>query len=612
MVNKQIQPTIVTDKPGVTDNPGAANDPNAVAEPSGLSDAATNAEATVAEPTRGTAFATGQPLSLARMLVQSSMLASEHVLKAQVTATKERSPLWRVLIREGHVLSRDIAAMFAMHLGLSMVNLRNRDIDRRAVAMVSEDVARKYTILPIERDAGQLLVALVDPTDLRVIDDLTTLVGTPIVPVISTPEDILEHIEISYRLTEMLGDDGSPEDLLTINPAATTDIRTASPGEVLNIMLTQALQDRASDIHIEPTENYLRIRYRIDGILHDVMKLSMDIHAALISRLKIMSGMNIAERRRPQDGQITAEVQGRKVDVRVAVSSTVTGEMAVLRLLDKRFTLLGLDQLGMNEANLERYRKLMHLPHGMIVICGPTGSGKSTTLYASCLSMDRVEKNVISLEDPVEYHIPDANQMQIQNEAGITFATQLRSILRLDPDVILVGEIRDQETAVIATQAALTGHLVLTSLHANDSVAALMRLKDLGVPPYLITSSLAGVVSQRMVRVICSSCQTMSSRPTHEQEAYFSEIGEREEKFLYGSGCNVCAHTGYRGRAGVFEILTITDTLRQLFLAEASRSEMMEQALKDGMTPVRRDGMLKVKDGITTPYEVMRVLFSLD
>jgi general secretion pathway protein E len=361
-----------------------------------------------------------------------------------------------------------------------------------------------------------------------------------------------------------------------------------------------------------PTEHRLRVRFRIDGILHDVMSLPVEIHPAIISRLKIMGGMNIAERRRPQDGQFGVEVGERKVDVRVAISSTVDGEMTVLRLLDKGFTLRGLNELGMDSRTLEKYRRLLQLPYGMAIVCGPTGAGKSTTLYASLLQMNRQERNVISLEDPVEYRIGETNQMQVNAEAGITFASQLRSILRLDPDVILVGEIRDQETAGIAVQSALTGHLVMTSLHANDSVSALVRLRDLGVPPYLIASSVAGIVAQRMVRVICSGCQTTMTRPKAEQEAYAAVMGEERDRFVYGAGCNLCAQTGYRGRTGVYEILTMTDTLRNLFLGDASRHDLWKQAIKEGLSPLRTEGMLKVRNGVTTPYEIMRVLFTLE
>ena len=413
-------------------------------------------------------------------------------------------------------------------------------------------------------------------------------------------------------MTENL-DDISPRSLESQLGTVTAKLlRDSPPAQVIDLLLFQALQDRASDIHIEPAELRLRVRFRIDGILHDVMNLPMEMHPTVVSRLKIMAGMNIAERRRPQDGQFTADVQDRKVDVRVAISSTIAGEMAVLRILDKRFTLLSLDQLGMDLTLWDQFRRLLRLPYGMLVVCGPTGAGKSTTLYASILQMNRTEHNVISLEDPVEYHLADANQMQVHSDAGIDFATLLRSVLRLDPDVIMVGEIRDKETAVIATQAALTGHLVLTSIHANDSVSALLRLKDLGVAPYLIASSVAGVISQRMCRVTCTGCRSAAKRPISERRAYASEMDEEREYFVYGSGCNLCAQTGYRGRTGVFEILTLSDSLRQLFLEGAPRDALWKQAIAEGMTPLRRDAMLKVKEGITTPYEVMRVLFSLE
>jgi len=552
------------------------------------------------------------PPSFARMLVEAGILSAEQVVKAQEVAQRERLPLGRVLARDGLVLSRELAALTALHLGLPMVELRSQTIDPLALALVPEETARRYIVLPLKKRGDHLTVVMTDPTDLQTIQDLAALTGSAIEPMIATPEDILGHIDLCYRLTEDLSEGFSGVGEKPSRRVTARLLRDAPPTQVIDLLLQQALQDRASDLHVEPTESRLRVRFRIDGILHDVMNLPLEMHPMLISRLKIMSGMNIAERRRPQDGQFTVEIQNRKVDVRVAVSSTVDGEMGVLRLLDKQFTLLGTDQLGMNPQAVEQYRRLLRIPYGMVIVCGPTGAGKSTTLYASILQLNRTEQNIISLEDPVEYHITDANQMQVHAEAGITFATQLRSIMRLDPDVILVGEIRDQETAVIATQAALTGHLVLTSLHANDAVSGLLRLRELGVAPYLIASSVAGIVSQRMVRVVCGGCQTVMSRPFPEQKAYAAEMGETQEQFIYGSGCNMCAQTGYRGRTGVFEILAISDALRQFFLSDAPRHQLREQAIKDGMVPMRRDGMLKVKQGITTPYEVMRVLFSLE
>ncbi len=557
---------------------------------------------------------TSETLSFVDMLVMAGMLAKEQAYVAQETARREKLPLWRVLVRDGLVVSQDLAALTALHRGLTMVDLRNQTIDHDAVAILSEQVSRKYTVLPIRVNDGTLTVAMPDPTDLQVIQDLSALTGLAIDPVVATAEDVLEHIDVSYRLIENTSEEGTSETASQSGSARVTAqrLRDAPPAQIIDLLLQQGVQDRASDIHIAPAETRLRVRFRIDGVLQDVMSLPTELAPTIISRLKIMGGMNIAERRRPQDGQFSLDLQNRQVDVRVAMSNTVNGEMAVLRILDKGFALFGLNQLGMSPQALEQYRRLLRLPYGMIVICGPTGSGKSTTLYASILQMNRVEHNVISLEDPVEYRIGDVNQTQVQTEAGITFATQLRSVLRLDPDVILVGEIRDQETAVIATQAALTGHLVLTSLHANDSAGALVRLRDLGVAPYLIASSVAGIVSQRMVRNVCTSCQAMTPRPDAEQTAFASVTGETQDQFIYGAGCNMCAQTGYRGRSGAYEVMTMTDSVRRLFLADAGRDEIWELALEEGLIPLRKDGMLKVKAGVTTPYEVMRVLFSLE
>lgn len=555
-----------------------------------------------------------RPVSLGQMVIDAGILNADEVANAQETAWKERLPLGRVLVKEGMVLSTDLATLTALHLGLAMVDLRSEKIDPASVSQIPEDVARRYLVLPISRTEDRLTVAMTDPTDLQVLQDLASRTGYTIDPVITTEEDLQEHVDRAYRITaQPLSGVQSTEADLSQGRLTAQTLREAGPAQVINLLLQQALQDRASDIHIEPSDSRLRIRFRIDGILHEVMNLPLDMHPTIISRLKIMCGMNIAERRRPQDGQLTFEVMDRTVDVRVAISGTVAGEMSVLRLLDdKKFTLLSLDQLGFRPESEEAFRRLLRLPYGMVIVCGPTGSGKSTTLYASVLQMNRTENKVISIEDPVEYHMADVNQMQVNSEADITFASQLRSILRLDPDVILVGEIRDQETALIATQAALTGHLVLTTLHANDTVSALIRLRELGVPPYLVASSVAGIVAQRMVRAVCQTCMTLTDRPVAEQQAYETEIGVHQERFQYGSGCNACAQTGYVGRIGVFEVLNISDGIRQLFLEDAPRHELFNKAVEEGIVLLREDGMIKVSQNLTTPYEVMRVMFSLE
>ncbi|MCH7481572.1 MAG: type II/IV secretion system protein [Chloroflexi bacterium] len=552
-----------------------------------------------------------RPASLAQMLRSSGKLDDGQIAQTEESARRSGIPLAQALVRHGLMLSWDLAAMTALHMGVPLLDLRGETIDLDAVALLPEQLALHYLALPIRASGRRITVAMTDPTDVGTMQDLSARTGRAIDPVIATVDHILEHIDLSYRSAKVTQAQalGMGQAVARVTAA---QLNLLPPADVMEMLVQQALQDRASDVHLEPTETHLRVRYRIDGILHDVMSLPLDMHPALLSRLKITSGLNIAERRRPQDGQFSLASGDRTVDVRVAISSTVTGEMAVLRLLAKQFDLRGLDQLGMSPGSVEQFRKLLHLPYGIIIVCGPTGAGKSTTLYASVLQMDRIETNVITLEDPVEYHIADVNQMQVHPEAGVTFATQLRSILRLDPDVILIGEIRDQETALIATQAALTGHLVLTSLHANDAVSALLRLRDLGVASYLIASSVAGIVSQRMVRRVCTNCGTMQPRPIAEQEAYAAEMGEHREQFVSGKGCNACAQTGYRGRSGIYEVMSMTDQMREAFSNDATREELVAQARADGMISMRRDGMMKVSEGITTPYEMLRVLFSLD
>ena len=356
----------------------------------------------------------------------------------------------------------------------------------------------------------------------------------------------------------------------------------------------------------------MRIRYRIDGTLQDMMSLPLTIHLALISRIKILADMNIADRHRPQDGQFSTEAKGRQIDVRVATAPTVNGEMADLRLLDKSVATLGLSELGMLPDSLAKYEGMLKVPYGMILVSGPTGAGKTTTLYASINSLDCMGRNIITIEDPAEYRFKDINQIQVNPQAGITFATGLRSTLRLDPDIIMVGEIRDAETANIAVQAALTGHLMLSSVHASDAAGVLSRLLDLDIEPFLIASAVIGVVAQRMVRRICPDCSRHIEAPVIERMAYEKEIGEKQTEFLYGTGCKSCAYTGYLGRTGIFEILTMSDSIRTMLSGRPSSSQIRAQALKDGMVTMVNDGMRKVKAGITTPSEVLRNAYSAD
>jgi general secretion pathway protein E len=478
-----------------------------------------------------------------------------------------------------------------------------------ALQLIPEAMARRYNAIPLTISGKTLEVAMADPTDIFALEALSAQSRMRIKPVAASAQEIRDAIDFNYKAYGEIERQVSSIDI----PVEETDERLAirvttdTPlVQALNLIVDEAVKARASDIHIEPEEDRLRVRYRIDGTLQDMMSLPLSVHRALISRIKILGEMNIADHFRPQDGQFSTESKGRGIDVRVATAPTVWGETAVLRLLDKSLTALGLAELGMLPDSLEKYESMLKVPYGMILISGPTGAGKTTTLYASINSLDTQGRNIITIEDPAEYRFKDINQIQVNSQAGITFASGLRSILRLDPDVILVGEIRDAETANIAVQSALTGHLMLSSIHANDTASVLTRLVDLKVEPFLVASAVIGVVAQRMVRCVCPDCGRLIEAPLVEQMAYEKEMGEKQTKFVYGTGCKSCAYTGYLKRTGIFEILNMNDTMGAMVCNEDSSGAMRAQALEDGMTSMMNDGMRKVKEGITTPAEVLR------
>ena len=481
--------------------------------------------------------------------------------------------------------------------------------------LIPEVMARRYNAIPIDSSGNTLQVAMADPTDIFALEAFSALSQMRIKPIAASAKEVREAIDFNYKgygeIEKQLSRIALPGEETEDRAAITAD--TDAPiAQALNLIIEEAGKARSSDIHIEPEEDRLRVRYRIDGTLHDMMSLPLSVHLALLSRIKIMADMNIADHHRPQDGQFSIEAKGREIDVRVATTPTVNGEMAELRLLDKSIATLGLPELGMLPDSLEKYENMLKIPYGMILTSGPTGAGKTTTLYASLNTLDCIGRNIITVEDPAEYRFKDINQIQVNNQAGITFATGLRSILRLDPDVIMVGEIRDAETASIAVQAALTGHLMLSSVHANDAPGVLARLLDLDVEPYLIASAVIGVIAQRMVRRICPDCSHSIEAPVVEQIAYEKEIGKKKTEFQYGTGCKSCAYTGYLGRTGIFEILMMSDNIRTMLTKGTSSSEVRAQAFKEGMVSMMNDGMRKVKEGITTPSEILRSAYSSD
>jgi len=501
-----------------------------------------------------------------------------------------------------------------------MANLQTGKLRRyfpqpEALQLIPEAMARKYNAIPLAINADALQVAMANPADIFALEALATQSQMRIEPDVASTEEIQEAIDFNYKsydeIEKQISNISLPDE--TVTEQTRFDSVTDAPvAQALTLIIDEAVKARASDIHLQPQEDKLRIRYRIDGTLHDMLSLPLMTVTPLISRIKILANMNIADHHRPQDGQLSIKTKGRLIDIRVGTTPTVYGEMAALRLLDKSRATMTLSELGFLPESLAKYEKMLKVPYGMILASGPTGAGKTTTLYASINCLDQIGRNIITIEDPVEYRVKNINQVQVNPRAGITFSGGLRSIVRLDPDVILVGEIRDAETAQIAIQAALTGHLVLSSIHANDAVGVVFRLLDLGVEPFLVSSALAGVVAQRMVRRICPDCAGPVDVPLIEQMTYSNEIGEQRSEFLYGSGCKSCAHTGYLGRTGIFEILDMSDEIRMMLLNDTTTTQLRTQAIKEGMIPLLRDGMLKVKADITTPSEVLRNAYCLD
>jgi len=555
--------------------------------------------------------------SLEEVLVRIGLIDAEQMQEIAQTAGQGEKKLEEVLVEDGLISPHDLMRALSIQLKVPLIDLKRHTISPEILKLVPEELARKYNVLPLDVIGKSLALVMADAMDVGTIGDIAAVTRMRIEPMMGFPDEILEAIDRNYGG----GSGGEGEEVTVVETPpdeeeeAKLDQLLAEEAQVpairtLNRLILQAIRSRASDIHIMPQKDKLYIRYRIDGVLMDKTTLSMQIHDALLSRLKIMSNMNIAERRRPQDGQYTVSVDGRNIDIRVACASTVYGEMAVLRILRKSASLLELTDLGFFPDILKRYQKLLKLPFGMILLGGPTGSGKTTTLYASINRLSSKERNIMTIEDPVEYHLPGINQFQVNSKADVSFANSLRAFMRLDPDIILVGEIRDTETARIATQAALTGHLVFSSVHANDAVGILFRMQDLGVESYLICSSLAGTIAQRIVRRICSHCREAYEPPPEELTAYREEMDELPDKFYRGAGCNLCGGTGYMGQCGVYELMTLSEKVKHLFLDSATAFEIHKQAVKDGMETLKHDAMHKVKEGITTIPEVLRNVYS--
>ena len=500
---------------------------------------------------------------------------------------------------EAHAAGRDTRTLLSEKLKVPSIDLSLYLIDEEVAKSVPQQIARKYTLIPVFRIDNNLTVAMADPMDVFAIDEVRALTGCIVEPVMASEAGIENAIQQYF---------GAPG--ASVSADGTDEPGQSTSSGLVSTMIARAVKDGASDIHIEPEEKSVRVRQRVDGALMQVMAVPKSLESSLVTRIKILSKLDIAEKRLPQDGRIQLKSEGKDVDIRVSVQPTVTGENIVMRILDRASILLGLESLGLDEQRLSTFDAAIQKPHGMLLVTGPTGSGKTTTLYSVLNRISSPELNIMTIEDPVEYRLSGIRQTQVNTVAGYTFANGLRALLRQDPDVIMVGEIRDRETAEIAIRAALTGHLVLSTLHTNDATGAFARLTDMGVEPFLIASSVHCVLAQRLVRLICDRCK----RPAQPPDYLFDRLGikDRDRQFWHGKGCRLCHQTGYRGRGGIFEILPMSAAIRDAVLARHPSDDLRNVARSEGMESLREDGLNKALRGDTTLEEVLRVTVAGD
>lgn len=548
-------------------------------------------------------------------LLEQVIITEPQLKHAQEEAKKQELPIERVLINLGYITEEDFVNFLSDKTGIPYIDLTNYLIDPTVINLIPEELARKHSVIPLFRIKDTLTVGMINPQDVFALDEVRANTSLLIEPAIVTEKALKNSLDQYYSLKGTFKEVAEAADIERYASFQTQeDIELKRLQEIteeapviklVNLMIFDGIKSRASDIHIEPEEQKIRVRFRIDGVLKEINSPPMQLYSPIVSRIKVMSDLNIAERRVPQDGRFQIKFEERTIDVRVSTVPTIYGENVVLRLLDRKSLFIGLSELGFSEQSFALYSELIKSPHGIILVTGPTGSGKTTTLYASLSSINSAEKNIITIEDPVEYKLPLIRQTQINPKAGINFANGLRSILRQDPDIIMVGEIRDLQTAEIAIQAALTGHLVFSTLHTNDAPSAITRLIDMGVEPFLISSSLIGVVAQRLVRLVCVNCK-------EEYNLKDGILGKLDIKGEYvtlakGKGCGDCMGTGYKGRLGIFELMCLDEKLKPLIINKAPLDELRKAAISSGMRTLREDGIEKTKRRLTTVEEVIRV-----
>ena len=571
-----------------------------------------------------------QKKSIGQIFISAGLITEEQlnqaIEKQRQLGTSEK--IGDVLVNMGLITERDKAKCLGLQWGIQYVDLTEYQIEPEIVKCISQDLARRYKVVPIARNEDKLTLAMKNPLDVFAIDEVRLITGGDIEPVIATEEDITSAIAQQYSggsaaaeaVSELVDDIEmtevavtqieKPEDEVSIEELRELS-EEAPVVRLANLIITRGIQDGCSDVHLEPGKTSLRVRYRIDGIMHDGLIVPKKVQASLTSRIKIMADMDIAEKRAPQDGRIGAMVQGKQYDFRVSTMPNINGEKVVLRVLDKTSILIGLNKLGFLPQTSELFESIISRTYGIVLVTGPTGSGKSTTLYSVLSKLNSGEKNILTIEDPVEYELSGITQTQVNPKAGVTFASGLRTMLRQDPDIIMVGEIRDQETAMIAVEAALTGHLVLATLHTNDASGAITRLLDMGVESFLIVSAVVGVLAQRLLRLICPKCKETYTPPKDAIKRLGMQVDDGSEvTFSRGRGCSYCKNTGYKGRIGIYELMPITDKIRDLILAKASSYAIKDAAIEAGTKTLRDDAMEKILLGMTTLEESLRVIYA--
>jgi type IV pilus assembly protein PilB len=562
---------------------------------------------------------------IGQLLVHNKMITEDQLKKAMELQRKENGRLGSNLIKLGYLSEDELVSFLSKQYGVPAINLSDYVIDDSVTKFIPHEVAQKYQIIPVARVGATLTIAMVDPSNVFAIDDVKFMTGYNVEPVVAAESAIQgaisEHYGQSDAIQTVMDDITKKEGELVDFIQETDDdevdiadlkqaVEEAPVVRLVNLILGEAISKGASDIHLEPYEKNFRVRYRIDGVLYDIMQPPLKMKAALSSRVKIMSELDIAERRLPQDGRIKLKAKGKSIDLRVSTLPTLFGEKIVMRILDKSSLELDLSKLGFEQKAMQDFEEAIRSPFGMVLVTGPTGSGKTTTLYSALSTINSIDVNIMTSEDPVEYNLPGINQVQMKEEIGLTFAAALRSFLRQDPDIIMVGEIRDFETAEIAVKAALTGHLVLSTLHTNDAPSTISRLLNMGIEPFLVSASVLLILAQRLCRKVCQQCKEEEKVPVPALvKVGFSEDEAKSITCVKGTGCKACNDTGYKGRIALYEVMAVKEELKELILEGAASTEIKKAAVRLGMKTLRMSGLTKIKEGVTTVEEVLRVTF---